>query len=44
MDSNTEQTVTTYIVAAGECCIMRNVDGRGCDVIRDTVLSSSGKF
>ena len=44
MDSNTEQTVTTYNVAADECCIMRNVDGSSCDVIRDTARSPSGKF
>lgn len=44
MDSSTGQTVTAHNVAAGECCIMRNVDGSGCDVIRDIARSPSGYF
>ena len=44
MDSSTEQTVTTFNVAASECWIMRNVDVNDCNVIRDIVHLPSGKF
>jgi len=44
MDSSTEQTVAAYSVAAVEYCIMRSVDGSGCDIIRDIAHSPSGNF
>jgi hypothetical protein len=44
MESSREHRVTTCNVVAGEGCIMRNVEGSGCDVIRDIARSPSGKF